>query len=125
MGGRGGSSGGSTGGRVTKSTVSLGRGVTSTVYGVSKSPGVELQVVTRTDGRRAVATFYVPPSERGRGVGSKLMSAALRDGPIASISTGGVSDAYAALQKSLVRRGKAHVITDADGERLLVRGKAR
>jgi len=126
MGGRGSSSGGS-GGGVSKTVNSLTRGMTSTTYSLNSVDGSELQVVKRIDGYRSVATFSIPESETGKGYGKKLMLAALKDGPILykgadDIGNNFTTAAYR-VRQSLIKSGKAHVITDEYGTQLLVKGK--
>lgn len=127
MGGRGASSGASGGGKVTTTTNQLTRGMTSTTYGLSGVPDAELQVVTRTDGYRSVATFSVPAEQAGKGYGKKLMQAALKDGPILHKGAGDIGNNFTpaayGVRQSLIRSGKAHVVTDEFGTQLLKRGK--
>lgn len=105
---------------ITTTQQDLGNGLKSTVYGVEGIPDAELQVVTRPDGSRSVATALVPEEIQGKGLGQRLYSEALKGGPIEMHPPGEASPAADRVHLALVRKGQAHIEVDPEtGRRYL------
>ena len=112
--------------KISKTTGMIGRQKTpQEIYSLPDVEGSELQVVTRSDGNRAVATFLIPEDQRGKGLGQSMLLAALADGDIAAVSSGGVSDAYQRVQDRLIAKGVIEAHEDEYGVRLLSLAKSK